>query len=87
VTADENGHPTNMSSSSETGDAGDKTTARPAEKDPADWVTGGEPMTGPQESYLSTLAREAGEQAPHDITKAAASEQIERLQREAHRGG
>jgi len=44
-------------------------------------------MTGPQESYLSTLAREAGEQAPHDITKAAASEQIERLQQEAHRGG
>ena len=31
-----------------------------AAKDPADWVTGGEPMTGPQESYLNTLAREAG---------------------------
>ena len=28
------------------------------EKDPADWVTGDEPMTGPQRSYLQTLARE-----------------------------
>ena len=29
-------------------------------KDPADWTTGDEPMTGPQKSYLQTLAREAG---------------------------
>ena len=34
-------------------------TSAPAEKDPADWVTGDEPMTGPQESYVHTLAREA----------------------------
>lgn len=34
---------------------------RNAEKDPDDWVTGDEPMTGPQASYLQTLTREAGE--------------------------
>jgi hypothetical protein len=31
------------------------------EKDPADWVTGDEPMTGPQASYLKTLCQEAGD--------------------------
>lgn len=50
------------------------------EKDPQDWVTGDEPMTGPQRSYLETLAREAGEDIPADLTKAQASELIERLQ-------
>jgi hypothetical protein len=58
--------------------------ARPAgdsaEKDPSTWVTGDEPMTAPQRSYLDTLAREAGEEIPADLTKAQASEQIERLQ-------
>ena len=50
------------------------------EKDPADWVTGDEPMTGAQRSYLYTLAREAGEQLSPDLTKAEASEHIDRLQ-------
>ena len=50
------------------------------EKDPSDWVTGDEPMTGAQRSYLDTLAREAGETLPADLSKAEASEQIERLQ-------
>ena len=50
-----------------------------AEKDPEDWVTGDEPATGPQMSYLSTLAREAGEEVPEAPTKAEASQQIERL--------
>ena len=37
-----------------------------------EWVTGDEPMTGPQQSYLRTLAQEAGEDAPpDDLTKAA----------------
>ncbi len=49
-------------------------------KDPDEWVTGDEPMTGAQRSYLDTLAREAGEQIPADLTKAEASEHIERLQ-------
>jgi hypothetical protein len=50
------------------------------EKDPEDWVTRDEPMTGPQHSYLQTLAREAGEDVPADLTKAQASELIDRLQ-------
>jgi hypothetical protein len=58
----------------------------PASKDPADWVTGDEPITGAQRSYLDTLAREAGEELPADLTKAEASEHIERLQAETGRG-
>ena len=56
-----------------------------AEKDPSDWVTGDEPATGPQKSYLSTLAREAGEEVPEDITKADASKKIDELQQESPR--
>jgi hypothetical protein len=56
------------------------------EKDPSDWVTGDEPMTGAQRSYLDTLAREAGEQLPADLTKAQASEHIDRLQARTGRG-
>jgi hypothetical protein len=55
-------------------------------KDPEDWVTGDEPMTGAQRSYLDTLAREAGEQLSPDLTKAEASEHIERLQSSTGRG-
>jgi hypothetical protein len=58
----------------------------PAEKDPSDWVTGDEPMTAPQRSYLDTLAREAGETLEADLTKAQASEHIERLQGVTGRG-
>ncbi|MCM3501339.1 DUF3072 domain-containing protein [Microbacterium sp. P26] len=57
----------------------------PAEKDPSDWLTGDEPMTAPQASYLDTLARQAGEEISADLTKAEASEQIERLQGETGR--
>jgi hypothetical protein len=57
-----------------------------AAKDPADWVTGDEPMTGPQESYLDTLGREAGERVPEDLTKAEASKKIEELQAKTGRG-
>lgn len=59
---------------------------RNAAKDPEEWVTGDEPMTGPQESYLHTLAQEAGEDVPTDLTKAAASERIEELQERTGRG-
>ena len=55
-------------------------------KDPDAWVTGDEPMTGAQRSYLDTLAREAGEQLSPDLTKAEASEHIERLQQATGRG-
>ena len=57
-----------------------------AEKDSGDWTTGDEPMTGPQRSYLHTLAREAGEDVPDDLTKAQASELIDRLQQATGRG-
>lgn len=59
---------------------------RPAAKDPDQWVTGDEPMTGPQESYLRTLAREAGEEVPPDLTKAEASKRIDELQEDTGRG-
>lgn len=56
------------------------------EKPVEDWVTGDEPMTGPQRSYLETLSREAGEEIEATLTKAEASEAIERLQRATGRG-
>ncbi len=67
-----------ISSTSETGTA---------EKDPADWTTGDEPMTGPQKSYLETLSQQAGREAPgDDLTKADASRLIEELQEQTGRG-
>ena len=54
---------------------------RNPQKDPQDWVTGDQPATGPQESYLSTLAQEAGEDVdPTTLTKAEASQKIDELQ-------
>ncbi|HEU5084973.1 MAG TPA: DUF3072 domain-containing protein [Acidimicrobiales bacterium] len=64
----------------------DREQGRPAAKDPDDWTTGDEPMTGPQESYLQTLAQEAGEDVPDDLTKAEASKMIDELQDETGRG-
>ena len=55
------------------------------EKDPEDWVTGHEPMTGPQHSYLQTLARQAGEDIPANLTKAQASELIDHLRKKTGR--
>ncbi|MCO7220495.1 DUF3072 domain-containing protein [Klenkia sp. PcliD-1-E] len=65
-----------------TGQPGDPT----AEKDPHDWVTGEEPATGAQKSYLSTLAQQAGEEVPEELTKAEASMKIDELQEETGRG-
>jgi hypothetical protein len=48
-------------------------------KDPAEWTTGDEPMTGAQESYVHTLARKAGEEVPDEMTKAEASMKIDEL--------
>jgi len=56
------------------------------EKDPADWVTGDEPMTGPQRSYVQTLAQEAGADVPDNLTKAQASQVIDELQQRTGRG-
>jgi hypothetical protein len=56
-------------------------------KDPADWTTGDEPMTGPQKSYLQTLAREAGRDVElDDLSKADASRLIDELQAASGRG-
>ncbi|PNI08647.1 DUF3072 domain-containing protein [Arthrobacter sp. AFG7.2] len=54
-------------------------------RDPEDWVTGDEPMTAAQRSYLDTLAREAGEELPADLSKAEASKHIDRLQERSGR--
>jgi hypothetical protein len=59
---------------------------RSAIKEPEEWTTGDEPMTGAQDSYLHTLAREAGEQLPAELTKAEASQKIEELQEKTSRG-
>ena len=55
-------------------------------KDPDDWKTGDEPMTGAQKSYLSTLASEAGEEVDEQLTKAEASKKIDELQHKTGRG-
>ena len=57
-----------------------------AEKDPDDWTTGDEEMTGAQASYLKTLCEEAGETFDPDLTKAEASKQIDTLQQKTGRG-
>jgi hypothetical protein len=55
-------------------------------KDPQDWTTGDEPMTGAQRSYLKTLSEEAKEPFDENLTKAEASKRIEELQRKTGRG-
>jgi hypothetical protein len=54
-------------------------------KDPEDWTTGDEPMTGAQRSYLQTLCNEANEPMDETLTKAQASERIEALQQKTGR--
>jgi hypothetical protein len=54
-------------------------------KDPDEWTTGEEPMTGAQESYLHTLATEAGEGVEEDLTKAEASKRIDELREKTGR--
>ena len=57
-----------------------------AAKDPDDWVTGDESMTGAQASYLKTLSEEAGEEFDETLTKAEASKKIDALQDKTGRG-
>lgn len=57
-----------------------------AQKDPSNWVTGDEAMTGAQKSYLMTLSEEAGEDFDASLTKAEASERIDALQDKTGRG-
>ena len=55
-------------------------------KDPDNWTTGDEPMTGAQHSYLKTLSDEAGEPTDENLTKAQASKRINELQQKTGRG-
>ena len=55
-------------------------------KDPAEWKTGDQVMTGAQRSYLKTLADEAGEETDETLTKAEASQKIDDLQKKTGRG-
>ncbi len=55
-------------------------------KNPDEWTTGHEPMTGAQKSYLKTLSDEAGEDLNENLTKAEASKRIEDLQQKTGRG-
>jgi hypothetical protein len=56
------------------------------EKDPDDWTTGDEEMTGAQRSYLKTLSEEAKEPFDDTLTKAEASKRIDELQELTGRG-
>ena len=56
------------------------------QKDPDDWVTGDEPMTASQSSYLQTLCQEAGEEFDEGLSKADASRRIDELQERTGRG-
>jgi hypothetical protein len=53
-------------------------------KDPDDWVTGTEPMTGAQSSYLKTLSEQAHHPDAYDpdLDKAEASKRIDELKHE-----
>jgi Protein of unknown function (DUF3072) len=62
-------------------DTADSNASKPTDQ----WATGDEPMTGPQRSYLETLAQDTGEEIPNDLTKAQASELIDRLQNKSPR--
>ena len=72
-------------SSKQTGDQNDDTASN-AQKDPSEWVTGDESMTGAQRSYLKTLAQEANEEVDEDLTKAEASQKIDELRDKTGRG-
>ena len=56
------------------------------QKDPDEWVTGEEPMTGAQASYLRTLSQEAKEPFEEGLSKAQASKRIDELQQKTGRG-
>ena len=64
----------------------DPATPSNAEKDPDNWTTGSESMTGAQASYLKTLCEEADETFDPNLTKAAASKMIDALQGRTGRG-
>ena len=74
---DENGNPSNQNQ---------EIKGSNAIKDPDEWTTGDEPMTGAQHSYLKTLSDEAKEEFDETLSKAEASKRIEELQQKTGRG-
>jgi hypothetical protein len=64
----------------------EESTPTNTQKDPSDWVTGDESMTGAQRSYLSTLSEEAQEPMDEGLTKAEASKKIDELREKTGRG-
>lgn len=66
--------------------SGDELKGSNTEKDPDDWTTGDEPMTGAQKSYLKTLSDEAKVEFDENLTKAEASKRIDELQHKTGRG-
>ena len=78
-----------MASRTDAGTANPKQEPAPnsnAVKDPDDWTTGDEPMTGPQASYLKTLSEQAEEEFDPKLSKAEASKRIDALQQQTGRG-
>lgn len=73
------------STQSSAGATADNTTGNTV-KNPDDWATGDETMTGAQRSYLKTLSDEAGEELDDTLTKADASKRIDELQHKTGRG-
>ncbi len=67
-------------------EANEPETPSNVQKDPHDWTTGSESMTGAQASYLKTLSEEAGEEFDPKLTKAEASLKIDELQNKTGRG-
>ena len=65
---------------------GDRIQGSNTEKDPDEWVTGEEPMTGAQASYLKTLSQEANEPFDESLSKSEASKRIDELQEKTGRG-
>jgi Protein of unknown function (DUF3072) len=54
-------------------------------KNPDEWKTGDEPMTGAQRSYLRTLSDEANVPFDENLTKAEASKRIDELKQRSDR--
>jgi hypothetical protein len=56
------------------------------QKDPDEWVSGDDPMTGAQASYLKTLCEQAGvpEMFEENLTKAQASKLIDEMREKAN---
>jgi hypothetical protein len=77
---------TNHDTNSETNSDTQNRTGTPA-KDPDQWVTGDEPATASQRSYVETLATDSGTEVPDQLTKAEASKLIDDLQERSPRVG